>query len=611
MASDTLPAGMTRHRLPAAYLSALALGEGSSEITRYFLSTEYSRRVLLIDTLLREVERQPALLGPLPSVVEVRGVLAAAQKAAPDEVATLLTHPHVGSWAAYTLRRHRGGASSGLPLWIDFGGLHALVLVAAARAGLRWSTHVPLRNREAMLPTLGMARFPASAADHTIAGRTEGGQIWLSDGRHELAVPTMPPHDVEPVDDSGWWALRRVRVGDELPLTVWLDDLDPLRDLADPVPPMRLDAATFDRWRELLADAWALLCRDHRANAEAIAEGVVSVVPLRDEPGWETRSASNGEAFGSVMVAEPPDAVTLAVALVHEYQHIALGALLHLIRLNDSDDGLYYAPWRDDPRPLPGLFQGVYAFLGIARFFRRHRQTVSGSAASLASFEYAYARGQTAEALETVLATTTLTEEGRSFVEGLRIQMKTWDTDQIDPEIARLAMVTAEIHRVGWRLRHCQPPPGEATDLAHAWLTGDRAEVTAPMVRPHADMRWEQRIPALARRRARALGAGDDHAAPTSRDSLTLAENRLVTGDLAVARTGFLTAIAALDGQSPEGVRAWAGLAAATRDADIPAARALSQRPDLVRAVHAELCRLGKQADPLAIAAWLTPRMSR
>src|SRR5262249_32731992 len=178
----------------------------------------------------------------------------------------------------------------------------------------------------------------------------------------------------------------------------------------------RLDATAFNRWHGLLTDAWALLCREHRADAEAMAEGVVSLVPLREEPGWETRSASSGEAFGNIMVSEPPDAVTLAVSLIHEHQHIVLGGLLHLIRLTKEDDGFFfYAPWRDAPRALSGLLQGVCAFLGIARFFRRHRQTVAGTAETLASFEYAYARGQTAEALEIVLAAPALTSEGRSF----------------------------------------------------------------------------------------------------------------------------------------------------------------------------------------------------
>jgi HEXXH motif-containing protein len=79
------------------------------------------------------------------------------------------------------------------------------------------------------------------------------------------------------------------------------------------------------------------------------------------------------------MVSEPPDPATPAVSLVHEFQHIKLGALMHLISLVTGDDGTpYYAPWRDDPSPLGGFLQGVCAFFGIAEFWRRRRPATDG-----------------------------------------------------------------------------------------------------------------------------------------------------------------------------------------------------------------------------------------
>src|SRR5262249_38369964 len=155
-------------------------------------------------------------------------------------------HPQVGSWAAYALRRQLGQASSSLPLWADFGGVHTLSLVAAARAGLSWRTQVPIRAGQVMLPTLGMARFPQVAPAAVAEAATDGGRIRLSSGDHQVTVPAYPT-----ADSSGWWGLRRVRVGDDLVLSVWLDDLDPFRDLGDPVPAARLDAAELERWQRL------------------------------------------------------------------------------------------------------------------------------------------------------------------------------------------------------------------------------------------------------------------------------------------------------------------------------------------------------------------------
>ncbi|GAA3300168.1 hypothetical protein GCM10020295_40210 [Streptomyces cinereospinus] len=85
---------------------------------------------------------------------------------------------------------------------------------------------------------------------------------------------------------------------------------------------------------------------------------------------------------------------------MHEFQHIKLGALINLGPLTEPppDPGppeeLFYAPWRDDPRPLEGLLQGIYAFFGVARFWRAHRRTADAAYVPLAHFEFALWRAQ-------------------------------------------------------------------------------------------------------------------------------------------------------------------------------------------------------------------------
>lgn len=37
----------------------------------------------------------------------------------------------------------------------------------------------------------------------------------------------------------------------------------------------------------------------------------------------------------------------------------------------------YYAPWREDPRPISGLLQRTYAFLEVSAFWQR--QSVNGA----------------------------------------------------------------------------------------------------------------------------------------------------------------------------------------------------------------------------------------
>ncbi|RSM69506.1 hypothetical protein DMB66_10935 [Actinoplanes sp. ATCC 53533] len=570
------PHGITRHRLSAASFSVLSHGVGSSRITRDFWSTEESRRLLLVSTLINEIGRDPAGLGPLPPIAEVFGALSEARQKAPAEVGELLLDPQVGSGCAYALRRLHGGAVSDAPLWLDLGILHALALAAAARAGLTWSTRLPARDGNVMIPSHGMARLGEGSPTATVTGRTEGGQIRLSDGERHLTVP-RDESDVEAGESGiGWWSLRRVRVGGKRPLSVRIDDLDPHRDLADPVPPVRLDPDALRRWGRLLEDAWELLCREYPADAEAMADGVVSIVPLKHEPGWETRSASNGEAFGSIMLSMPRDTVEMAVSLIHEYQHIMLGALLHLIPLTKSDDGsLYYAPWRDDPRPLAGLVQGIYAFFGIARFWRIRRDTTSGNERAMAAFEYAYARQQTVESVQIALSSGGLTEAGRQLFEGLRSRLDDWSrepADAVDPRIDRLATITADSHRIGWRLRHFHPREEEVATLISQWAERQSPRPGSPApaaIRPHSGLRWDQRIPAVARRHVCAGTASTGDSAGPAHDPLNAGENALLDRDAPAARAAFVSAIAQHAGSAHDNrsdvrddeARAWAGFA--------------------------------------------------
>lgn len=592
---------LQNHRMPVEDLDTLASGSCTPAISRFLWRTELSRRLLLVVALFDHCEAYPERLGPLPPAADAWAVLSQARDEDQAAVDDLLMHPQLGSAAAYALRRERGGAFSELPVWVDLGLVHTLALIAAARVGLTWTTRLPVRHGTVMLPTLGMARFPGAPATSTVEAHTGSGEIRLS---HEDRVVTLAANS-EP-DSDAWWSSRHLQAdGSCGPLTVWLDDLDPFRDLADPEPPSRLDDDAFARWQSLLDGAWTLLCEHHTDSAAALAEGVVSLVPMRSEPGWGTRSASNGEAFGSVMVSEPPDAVTLAVSLVHEFQHIKLGALMHLFVLVDDDDGsLYYAPWRDDPRPLSGFLQGTYAFFGIAEFWRRHRLTVTGPDATLAGYEYLYARGQTTEALRSVQEAPALTATGRALVGRLGSVLDTWQADDVDSEAIRLVRLTADSHRTAWRLRHCRPRESDTATLVKAWLAGAPPDAPAPsLLEPASGLRWAQRIPQLARRRA--MGSGSH---PPTGEPLAAADQAVVDGDTAIGMAAYLARIAPPATGTADEISAWVGLALALPDHDSVAAPALLDRPELVRAVYDEVTSAtGVTADPIRIAAWLSP----
>jgi HEXXH motif-containing protein len=598
---------LERFTIPRAHFLALSSSGGDSESVKFLWRGQSSRRKLLFRLLFEAVEKDPTLLGDLPPATAVRDVLEAAQAASPTAVDDLLLHPQVGGWAAYTLRRLRGGAgeSGTAPEWVEFGGMHVLGIVAAMRAGVSWRTRIPHRDGKVMLFGLGMALFPGLSADALVDAETSGGRLTLT---AEGVRVNVLAHGDSP-DAERWWGLHTMTANGSPQFSVALDDLDPFRDLADPVPPQRLSDAEVAAWRVLFADGWDLLCRHHADSAAAIASGVVSLVPLPLGDGRETRSASSGEAFGSVMLSQPPDAVTLAVSLVHEFQHIKLGGLMHLLaELTQEQGDFYYAPWRDDPRPIAGLLQGVYAFFGIAAFWRRRRAVVTDVEARLADFEYAYARTQTCEALRIIKACDALTELGHEFVNGLVEQTESWDGDKLDPEAEDAARVVTDHHRAGWRVRHQHPSVHEVDMLFDEWRGRGNARLTGvqPRVAPAEASRWSHGMVGLVRRRIVSPETWRDFEGFPEFSWLgsatSPADIALVSGDKEAARPLYMDLLR----RDSEDFDAWAGLTLALDEgAATPSLRALQRRPELVKALYTRLKDAGLVRNPLTIAHWI------
>jgi len=604
--AGSIKASAIFHILPEAYFAQLSRGDGSPEVIKFLWTCERSRRLLLLRAVHDDINRDSEIVAQLPTIGESWRVLGEAQAIAPDRFADLIMIPQLGSSLAYTLRRSRGGAKSTAPLHIDYGLINTLALSAAALAGLPFTTTVPLRDGCVMVPYFGMARFDGCDPWDVAEAGVNDGRISLRHGDSIVAVPADPSTDAH-----GWWGLRRLSFGDGPTLMVSLDDIDPLRDLADPVPPVRLSDVEVDRWAALLGDAWRILSDTQPELAESAGACVTSFVPLPSAEGWDTRSASTGDAFGAVLCSPPPDAVTLAVALAHEFMHIKLGALIHLLPLSQGGDTpCLYAPWRDDPRPLGGLIQGIYAFVGIAAFWRRYRDRAGGVERNLADFEYAYVRSQAKAGLVTARSATGVTLSGRQFLAGLDAAVAKWDSDQIPADACVLARLVADGHRAGWRIRHCDPDPEMVTALAAAWTTKSlgRIRIGQSTIRQDNSMEhWSQARLGLARRRivsqARYLDAREEAWGA----ALTDGDVALFAGDTATAIKGFVVQIA----DDRQAVDAWTGLGLAlTSDRTNVAAHALGaailDRPEVMLATYRKIAAESETApSPIYLARWV------
>jgi HEXXH motif-containing protein len=242
--------------------------------------------------------------------------------------------------------------------------------------------------------------------------------------------------------------MRHVRAGS---LNVLIDDLDPFRMPAVADLALRVSTVDASKWDTALQEAWPLLEVHHPAVAAEVAEAVTVVVPLTNARGGQASSSSSA-TFGAVALSEPPDPYTCAATLAHEVQHLKLSALLDIVALTLPDDGQgYYAPWRPDPRPISGLLQGAYAFLGVSGFWRRQRQLADDTIRLRADTEFARWRAAAAHVVETLRSSGRLTPAGLEFIQGMSQTLDAWQDEPISAEARTVARLEADMHLARWQ----------------------------------------------------------------------------------------------------------------------------------------------------------------
>lgn len=202
--------------------------------------------------------------------------------------------------------------------------------------------------------------------------------VWAAETLQALATPDGPPPDTAYLDalaarcrESRESRDSRDSRGDDIRLAfgthdIVLDDRDPYRDrfhwpAADPLGDHEVTC-----WAKTLAEAWQVCQTRFPRYAAGVDTLLTTVTPLRPRPG-SGASAACRRAFGAVGIAYTSDPEALAVLLVHEIQHVKLGALLDAVPLyRPGGAARHRSPWRDDLRPAAALLQGVYAHTAVA-----------------------------------------------------------------------------------------------------------------------------------------------------------------------------------------------------------------------------------------------------
>jgi HEXXH motif-containing protein len=589
------------HRLSHPAVDELASGRALPAVIRQLRGAERSRRLLLLRALDEKLTKNPGLVGPLDQPDDVWELLARAERVAPDARDLLLSHPYTGSWAGYVTRLIRDRITGVCPLWMHVGHLHAVAAAVAIRARISFSLRIPVWNGNAIVPTIGLARLATDSPYSVAEVRADRDRVEISNQR---TVVRLPRNHADSSPD--WWGVRTVatRSGD-VKLSVRLDDVDPYRGLYEPVPPQRLSPADTADWQRVLNEAWEILCRCLPDLAEGFLDGLDSLVP---RPAVPTRnlSASTGEAFGSAIIAQPTDSVSMAATLVHEFHHNLLGGLLHMIPLYDHDpEERFYTLWREDPRPIAGVMSGVHAFSGVTAFWRELGRHESDSLARRAGFEFAYWRDGTWQTLQSLSGDPHLTEAGRQFVDSIDSRLRPMLNERVPDQMGKLASAAVADHRAGWQIRYLRPHPGKVASYTEAWL--ERQEWPSALEpdleltpTPVPDGGWSGARTDLVRATLLERDVAQADVVPEA----TAADRAYVNGDIDDALRGYFDELAA-DGDRPD---SWAGLGLclSAREPGSGAARALRNCPELVRAVHRTIrTRTENTPRPDELADWI------
>ncbi|HEY1703396.1 MAG TPA: HEXXH motif domain-containing protein [Trebonia sp.] len=446
---------MNRHQVPAAMFASMAAGNSGPDAVAWLAAAEYSRRLLFVRGVL--IAARESAHSQYGWTRDAYDLLADIQHYAAEEVDAVLRYPPVGAWVGRTLlaqgigqpSEHElsGGSTERTGAAVP-AGLATVAGSAAIRSRFPCSIPVPVTEGVITFPSVGQAALPVREGEALLRCGADGAELVA--GRFRLRIPDDTRTDV-----PGWRGLRQISAGPPgAALRLVIDDLDPYRMWA-PALATRLTRAEVSRWESALGAAWKVLCAYHQAAAAEIAAATRVLVPLRPID-HGVRSVTSREHFGSVGISEPPDTVSLALALAHEVQHTKLYALQNLTRLTRPDDGQrYYAPWRDDPRPASGLLQGAYAYLGVSRFWRRQRHVAEGTAALVAHAEFARWRSAVVSVTDGLLDSGRLTGDGHVLVSGMAAAARSWEEEPVPAEAESAARRAAARHAAHWRVRNC------------------------------------------------------------------------------------------------------------------------------------------------------------
>ncbi|WP_410614203.1 aKG-HExxH-type peptide beta-hydroxylase [Amycolatopsis sp. lyj-109] len=422
--------GTLPYRLPAEAFVRIAGGGGGREAIRLLRRAGRSRTLLALRFLATEADRLGHPDAPL--VERACRVLSEAHRHAADAVARVLGEPEVSMWAIGAARELVHGGTRFPP-----SSLANVAAAAAVRAGIPAElTTAP--GASTHLPSLGTI----ARGGRGIRIRPDGDGCLVHAGGHRVRLPAGFH-----VPAPGWSPLVSARLG---PKTITLDRWG-LGSLPQPFAGdlLRVGSRQAEKWSRVLSGGIELLRR--HGTAEAVIETVHTATPLR-QTGPDPASATLADAFGCVLLSLPDDARAAALTLVHEVQHAKLTGLLDVLPLLEtSSSPRFYAPWRQDPRPLLGLLHGAYAYVGVVGFWGRQRELdTDPERVHEAEVEFARWLAATTETVSLLAGRPEFTGPGRTVLTHMAGTLAEWSRHRVSASARAEAEALRAAHREQW-----------------------------------------------------------------------------------------------------------------------------------------------------------------
>lgn len=223
-----------------------------------------------------------------------------------------------------------------------------------------------------------------------------------------LRSPCLPGTEIAVRNDLPWLRLK-LREG-----SIPTREEGIVHDVYDNSAPYHLstDLTPILQAGETLSRAWPEAYDEFRRDLRII-------IPRTVPPGWTVGGFTVSSHQGALWMPST-DPVDIIDHAVHEHAHVKLRYLeeAYPILAPGEDQRTFSVPWRDDPRPLVGIMEGIYVHLRSAEALRRAEGigALNSEQASRALPRAEELQRQVTEGVRIFAENARLTEAGMGFV---------------------------------------------------------------------------------------------------------------------------------------------------------------------------------------------------